>query len=77
MLQTAWGCRASAVVGHANLPGSWKAAPQSVATGGNGAVTIRVVAKLKCVEFWYRVMKTRGWRLVKHVAVEAWKQRER
>ena len=34
-----------AVAGHANLPGSWKAAPQSVATGGNGDVTIRVGSK--------------------------------
>ena len=45
MLQTAWGSRASAVAGHVNLPGSWKAAPQSVATGGNGDVTIRVGSK--------------------------------
>ena len=34
------------------------------------------VAKLKCVEFWYRVMKLGDERLVKHVAVEACKQRE-
>ena len=34
------------------------------------------VAKLKCVEFWYRVMKLGDERLVKHVAVEAWKQRD-
>ena len=27
---------------HANLPGSWKAAPQSVVTGGNGGVANRV-----------------------------------
>ena len=33
MLQTAWVGWASAVASHGNLPGSWKAAPQSVATG--------------------------------------------
>ena len=34
------------------------------------------VAKLKCVEFWHRVRKLGDERLVKHVVVEAWKQRE-
>ena len=34
------------------------------------------IAKLKCVEFWYRVRKLGDEILVKRVAVEAWKQRE-
>ena len=37
---------------------------------------LKWVTKLKCVEFWYRVMKLGDERLVKHVAVEAWKQRD-
>ena len=41
-----------------------------------GVLPLEWVAKLKCVEFWYRVRKLGDERLVKHVAVEAWKQRE-
>ena len=41
-----------------------------------GVLPLEWVAKLKCVEFWYRVRKLGDKRLVKHVAVEAWKQRE-
>ena len=41
-----------------------------------GVLPLEWVAKLKCVELWYRVRKLEDERLVKHVAVEAWKQRE-
>ena len=39
-------------------------------------VELVVIYGAECVEFWYRVMKLGDERLVKHVAVEACKQRE-
>ena len=41
-----------------------------------GVLPLEWVAKLKCVEFWYRVRKLGDERLVKLMTVEAWKQRE-